>query len=293
MVNIIIFVMECYSLYTTLIYLTNKEKKMKNAQRILLAFVSLLTFSGAAQAVTFTVSDIVLNNVVGNTQDFKWSVAGKTSVDNFELAVGNSWTFTYATFATSDFTIDSNDAKAQTDTFFASFKVTPPTVGLTATDTGYVDAVQHIIPAVTQQVTTPAYCDAGQYSGTSNTVQSKCKEGHWHSATTKTVTITPALDLSYALVDFNKTVMQTFGNTGKYELTFNDLNDIKANGTYDLQATIALLSDITPDPILPVPVVPDPSTPGSTPVPEPRTLLLLGFGMIGLSIYGKRKINNS
>lgn len=32
-------------------------------------------------------------------------------------------------------------------------------------------------------------------------------------------------------------------------------------------------------------------TPGPAPVPEPGTMMLLGFGMLGLAVYGKRRMN--
>lgn len=35
------------------------------------------------------------------------------------------------------------------------------------------------------------------------------------------------------------------------------------------------------------------STGGSTPVPEPGTMMLLGIGMLGMAVYGKRRMNKA
>jgi len=248
---------------------------MKTTSRIILTLASVLAFTGAAQAVTFTVSDITVGSAVGSTTDFKWSVAGKPSVASFDLLAGNSFTFTYGTFNTTDFSLDANDIAAQNDYFSARFKVSPPTPAVTMSDTGYVDAYQTIIPAVTETYAIPAVCSDARY-----TTQSSCTSHNkrWTPATTGTRTVTPESTTDYALVNFSNVVNQSFGNTGSYTLTFNDINGITKDGTYDLTATIALISDITPEP---------------SAVPEPGTMMLVGMGMFGMAVYGKRRASKA
>lgn len=212
--------------------------------RFILVLASLLAFTGVAQAVMFTVSNISLDPTYNNNGDdktnFIWSVSNGTSSSN-DIGVGESKTFTYGTFTTNDFKISNNDLNdylnGTVGTFTASFYVSPPTPGVQLTQFG--------TPAVTGTIKNPANGNGDATNG-----------GVW--------------------VDFdNNAIIEEFDNGGKYEVTFNDINSISANGIFDLTASIKLDSD-DPPPV---------------PVPEPGTLMLLGAGFLGLAVYGKRHMN--
>lgn len=89
-------------------------------------FAWLLAFAGIAQAVPFSVSSISFDNIVGNSESFTWSVTPVAGSLNFNLNVGESQTFTYGTFSTSDFGLDSSDVTDNDDRFRATFNVQPP-----------------------------------------------------------------------------------------------------------------------------------------------------------------------
>ena len=68
--------------------------------------------TGVAQATSFTVSDGSFTAVTGNNGGFSWSVAG-ASTPSFSLtSVGQTSTFTYGNFSTTDFGIDNEIGRA-------------------------------------------------------------------------------------------------------------------------------------------------------------------------------------
>jgi hypothetical protein len=89
-------------------------------------FAWLFAFAGIAQAVPFTVSNISFDSLVGNSENFTWSVTPVAGPLNFNLNVGESATFTYGTFSTTDFGLDSSDVNDNDDSFRAIFNVQPP-----------------------------------------------------------------------------------------------------------------------------------------------------------------------
>jgi len=89
--------------------------------------VCILAFAGMAQAVPFTVNGITFDNLVGNAENFTWSVTPVGGSIAFNLNVGQSATFTYGTFYTSDFGLDTGDRNDNDDRFRANFDVQPPT----------------------------------------------------------------------------------------------------------------------------------------------------------------------
>ena len=202
---------------------------MKTTSRILMTLAAVLAFTGAAQAVSLTVSNTQFSGLVGQNGGFTWSVGNPLSSLSFDLTTpGQSRTFTYGTFTTNDFPLDFNDVFNDGDQFTASFSIIPP--GTSASGTGYPDASADWFLV-------------------------------WYNQS--------------ASVDFNNTPLtRLFGNGGEYNVVFNDLNGITSNGTYNLTATITLNSD-------------------SAPVPEPGTMVLLGAGMLGLAVFGKRRLNKA
>lgn len=77
----------------------------------------------------------------------------------------------------------------------------------------------------------------------------------------------------YTLKFSNKEV--DFGNGGKFDLDFSDLNFTNLNQPRDLTATVTLLQA--------------PVTPPANDVPEPESLALVGLGLAGLVFRGKRR----
>jgi hypothetical protein len=205
---------------------------MKTSARLIITLTSVLAFTGMAQATVFTVSNTSLTptyNVSsgGNSTDFIWSVLNSVASSK-SITGGNSATFTYGTFSTSDFPISNNDLRDYLNntigTFTASFMISPPTPGALVSLAG--------IPKVTGSIKTRANGngeadDAGVY------------------------------------VDFNNSpILETFGNGGQYSVIFNDSASITRNGTYDLTATIKLNADSipAPSPAATVAPVPEPGT---------------------------------
>lgn len=99
---------------------------MKKALIVTVSAV-MLAFASMAHAVPFTVNDITFDNLVGNTEYFTWSVTPVAGPIAFNLDVGQTATFTYGTFYTSDFGLDYNDLADNDDRFRANFAVQPPT----------------------------------------------------------------------------------------------------------------------------------------------------------------------
>jgi hypothetical protein len=94
---------------------------------LLLSLVGIFAFCGTVQAVPFNVSNIFFDNLVGNTENFTWSVSTVPGPISFDLpTVGSPYTFTYGYFSTSDFGIDHNDLDDNDDSFRANFSVEPP-----------------------------------------------------------------------------------------------------------------------------------------------------------------------
>jgi hypothetical protein len=93
-----------------------------------------------AQAVPFNVSGISFDNIVGNNENFTWSVSPVAGPISFDLTVGSSNTFTYGSFFTDDFGPDSGDVNDNDDSFRANFSVAPPSSPGALFHSGYPDA---------------------------------------------------------------------------------------------------------------------------------------------------------
>lgn len=113
-----------------------KKQLLKTA---LIAVAGIGLLSGAASAnTTFSISDASFSNVTGNNENLRWSVVADSTIDSFTLTPGATKTFTYGTFAISDFPFDSADKSDNDDSFTANFSVAPPDLDLSGL--GSIDA---------------------------------------------------------------------------------------------------------------------------------------------------------
>lgn len=218
---------------------------MQHFAKLVSVLASVVIFTGVAQAVTFSVTDVTVTPSYLSGSDktnFLWSVSSSPTGSFSLLNVGDSWSFTYGTFSTNDFPISNNDLGDylgnSIGNFAASFIVSPPGVRIPENGT------QLGVPSVT-----------GTIKSRSNGAGDVWNGGVW--------------------VDFDNTpLVQSLGSEGLFTVTFNDINRFTSNGTYDLTATIQLVSGGADMP--------------AVPVPEPRTLVAMGVGIFGLAIYSKR-----
>lgn len=87
--------------------------------------------AGTASATThFDISDVRLTELVGNGEQFQWSVAAMiddaaSTWDKFSLEVGQTQTFTYGTFTALRSILTDDD---ENDAFRATFLIDPPNV---------------------------------------------------------------------------------------------------------------------------------------------------------------------
>ncbi len=87
-------------------------------------------------------------------------------------------------------------------------------------------------------------------------------------------------DVDHMIVDFDNNWISAYTDPAsglQYSIKFDDLDitDNSHGSGYDLTATFRL----------------DHEGSAAAPVPEPGTMMLLGLGMAGLAVYGKRRMN--
>jgi opacity protein-like surface antigen len=109
---------------------------------VVIACMMALLFAGNAFAapVQFTVNGISFDSLVGNDEQFTWSVTPVAGPIAFSLNVGESLTFKYGAFSTTDFSLDSTDRNDNNDSFRANFDVQPPSPPWDGSRTGSPDA---------------------------------------------------------------------------------------------------------------------------------------------------------
>ena len=191
------------------------------------AMLLLAAMTGAAGASTmFTVSNALFTDVLGSGGGLTWSVLPVSDIAPFQLDEGDAFTFTYGTFSTKDFALNSRDINDNNDFFTTNFNVTPPNDN---------------------------FSGSGNPDGYVKNQGGWISYSHWGHGGSE----------DYITVDFdNSWTNVAFGTGGNYGLMFNDLT-ITRDGSYDLTATIKLINDTSfasvPDDIV-VDPVPEPAT---------------------------------